>query len=88
LHCTGTQPKPSAPFVAGEQLVPAGQGPTPGALQERLQVVGRSVQKQSCGPVKQKSFIGQSVSTVHACSGGVGQGEPHTEMFPIGLLRQ
>jgi hypothetical protein len=88
LQSTGTHPKPSAPFVPGEQVVPAAQGPTPGALHERLQVVGRSVQKHSGGPVKQKSFIGQSASTVHACAGGVGQDDVHPEGFIVGLISQ
>jgi len=88
LQSTGTQPKPSAPFVPGEQVVPAGQGATPGALHERLQVVGRWLQKHTVGPVKQKSFIGQSVSTVHDCRGGVGQDEVHALVFPVGLISQ
>jgi len=35
LQSTGAQPWPSAPFVPGEQIVPAAHGSTPGALHER-----------------------------------------------------
>lgn len=83
LQSTGTQSYLSAPGVPGEQVVPAAQVKPP-VLHESSQTV--EVNKQHLiRTVMQWSAAGQSLSTVHACVGGVTQnGVAHAERTEAG----
>jgi hypothetical protein len=77
----------SAPFVPGEQVVPAAQV-IPAVLQETWQVIEGWLQHLIM-LVRQMSPVAQSVSTVQSCVGGVTQnGVAHADETPAGSVVQ